>query len=156
VGEAQGHGVWVDETFVRQVVAAANALPLGVKARWGHPGPTHDPVGTELGRFSRFRAVYLPAESQRVGHAVWAAVADLLLMPTAATQTACLHLTQMATADPGLLGASLEFLPAAPAPPASPAASGNRRGLPHERLGTLLAVAITSDPACNPHGLLLP
>lgn len=150
-GEAHGHGVWVDEIFVRAVVAAGNATPSGVKARWGHPSGIQDPVGTEMGRFRQFRAVYQHTESLQRGYPVWAAVANLHLLSTPANAAACGHLARVAAQDPALLGASLEFRPGPPAPPDT--RLGNRRALPHERLGTLLAVALTSDPACNPNGL---
>jgi hypothetical protein len=37
LGEAEGHGFFLDETTLDQVVALGNAQPKGVKVRFGHP-----------------------------------------------------------------------------------------------------------------------
>jgi hypothetical protein len=74
-------------------------------------------------------------------------VADFEPLPTPLNAAALGHVLQLAAQDPGLIGASIEFVPAEPAPPA---AAG---GLPRERLARLLAIALTSDPATNPGGL---
>lgn len=146
-GEARGHDVWTDDVFLRQVAAHAHARPHGVKARFGHAPLGTDPVGTELGRFVRFRVVYHGPESARQNREVWQLKADFVPLETAANRAALDHLRQFAAHAPSQLGASLEFFPAAPAPPENPLR------LPHERLAELVAIAFTSDPACNPAGL---
>jgi len=147
-GEARGHGVWADYTFLEQVGWAGNRSALGVKARFGHALPGTDPVGSELGRFSRFRLRYLPqASTASSPNELWQLVADFQAIPTDLNAPKLAHLRQLADQDPGLLGCSIEFVPAPLAPAANPA------GLPHERLAELLAIAITSDPAVNLGGL---
>lgn len=49
-GEALGHGLWVDETFVSQVSDAINASEKGVKMRFTHPDLSGDGLGSFLGR----------------------------------------------------------------------------------------------------------
>jgi hypothetical protein len=151
-GEARGHSVWADDAFLRELVRQGNAAPHGVKARYGHPPHGQDAIGTELGRFRRWRLVNRPALSAQWGYPVWQAVADLEFVPTAANQAGIQHVLALAASDPRLMGASVEFLPGTPR--AGTPTANNPRGLPLETLVQLLAVAITSDPASNPDGLL--
>jgi hypothetical protein len=152
-GEARGHGVWADEAFLRELVRQGNAAPHGVKARYGHPPLGQDAIGTELGRFRRWRLVHRAALSTEWGYPVWQAVADLEFVRTPENEGAIGHVVALATADPALIGASVEFLPGTPRV-ATTTGPGNPRGLPLETLHRLLAVALTSDPASNPAGLL--
>ena len=41
-GEALGHGLWIDETFIEQARAALAEEPNGVKSRWTHPDMSGD------------------------------------------------------------------------------------------------------------------
>lgn len=49
-GEALGHGLWIDSSFLDSVVEGINSSPNGVKARFTHPGLSSDGLGTYLGR----------------------------------------------------------------------------------------------------------
>ncbi len=54
-GEAKGHEVWLDDTFVADVVRLGNNNPQGIKARFGHPTMSAEALGTYLGQFTNFR-----------------------------------------------------------------------------------------------------
>jgi len=54
VGEALGHGVFIDESFVAECYDQASALKMGLKSRFGHPGMCNEALGTTLGRFKNF------------------------------------------------------------------------------------------------------
>lgn len=56
LGEAEGHGFFLDEVTLDQVVALGNAQPKGVKVRFGHPNECTPALGTVVGvrkNFSR-------------------------------------------------------------------------------------------------------
>lgn len=64
VGEASGHGVFVDETMVEQVIKKGNEKePLGLKSRFDHPSACSRAVGTFTGRFHNFRRDGLQARA---------------------------------------------------------------------------------------------
>ena len=51
IGEALGHDLWVDQTFLEQVAHAINETgDRGLKSRFTHPGVSGDALGTYLGR----------------------------------------------------------------------------------------------------------
>lgn len=53
--EASGHEMYVDQVMVEQVYQAGlSAGDVGVKARFDHPNPCSNSMGTELGRFRNF------------------------------------------------------------------------------------------------------
>lgn len=54
-GEALGHGFYVDEQFLRQLVDAGNGAENGVKCRLDHPNPCESSMGRTMGRFTTFR-----------------------------------------------------------------------------------------------------
>jgi len=54
-GEAKGHEVWLDKSFVADVVRMGNESPQGIKARFGHPTMSAEALGTYLGQFTNFR-----------------------------------------------------------------------------------------------------
>ncbi len=54
LGEAQGHGVEIDEKTVDQVIEFGNRHKLGLKSRFGHPTMSGSAMGTELGRMKNF------------------------------------------------------------------------------------------------------
>lgn len=54
-GEAKGHEVWLDKSFVADVVRMGNNNPQGIKARFGHPTMSAEALGTYLGQFTNFR-----------------------------------------------------------------------------------------------------
>lgn len=55
VGEAKGHGVHLEQSFVERVADLGNAEKNGLKARFGHPSMCSTALGTFLGRFKNFR-----------------------------------------------------------------------------------------------------
>lgn len=57
VGEALGHGVHLDKDFVKEVYRQGDAMRIGLKSRFGHPGMCSESLGTYLGRFRNFRLV---------------------------------------------------------------------------------------------------
>lgn len=56
-GEALGHDLWVDASFLNATAEAVNSVAQGVKARFTHPGLSSDGVGTKLGKFTNARVV---------------------------------------------------------------------------------------------------
>ena len=57
VGEALGHGVWLEQEFINDGIAYAQKhhTEKGMKARFGHPSMSNETLGTEMGRFKNFR-----------------------------------------------------------------------------------------------------
>ena len=56
VGEAKGHGVLLEQEFIDTAVELAqDHMPLGLKARFGHPTMCSEALGTMLGRFKNVR-----------------------------------------------------------------------------------------------------
>lgn len=57
VGEAKGHGVHLEQSFIDdcQAYGLSNHSKLGMKSRFGHPSMSTETLGTELGRFRNFR-----------------------------------------------------------------------------------------------------
>jgi hypothetical protein len=51
VGEAKGHGLFVDSEFIDKMLELGNGLKQGVKARFGHPNMCSTTLGTFLGRW---------------------------------------------------------------------------------------------------------
>lgn len=73
VGEAKGHGVHLEQSFIDDLVAYAQEhfSEAGLKARFSHPAMCSSPMGTQLGMFKNFRV----RENQ--------AIADLHLLESA-------------------------------------------------------------------------
>jgi len=57
VGEAKGHDVNLEQSFIDDLVAYANEnhQKNGLKARLGHPSMSNQTMGTQLGSFNNFR-----------------------------------------------------------------------------------------------------
>lgn len=55
-GEAKGHGVHLEQSFIDDCTAYANKnhKGKGMKSRFGHPSMSNETLGTELGRFQNF------------------------------------------------------------------------------------------------------
>ncbi len=155
-GEALGHGLWIDHTFLDQVARSGRAEGRGLKARFTHPGLSGDGLGKALGRAKNFT---------RSGDRVYA---DLHLLKSASeTPDGDLagYVMDLAEEDPGLFGASIVFdsdMAAMDRFTAEHTGHGgafkspdddNRRNYPHARLGRLWAADIVDDPAANPAGL---
>lgn len=58
-GEAKGHGVHLEQSFIDAGIAYAQKhhSKIGLKCRFGHPAMSNDALGTEVGRFKNFRVV---------------------------------------------------------------------------------------------------
>jgi hypothetical protein len=58
VGEAKGHGVHLEQSFIDALVAYDNQnFSNGLKARFDHPALCEGTMGTQLGKFTNFRVV---------------------------------------------------------------------------------------------------
>lgn len=57
VGEAKGHDLFLDISFIHDVVKFGNENPAGIKARFGHPNICSTALGSYLGRFKNFRMI---------------------------------------------------------------------------------------------------
>jgi len=142
LGEAKGHGMFVDETTLSQVLQLGASQPNGVKTRMRHPTRTtdamgrsfivHDGFGRTLGKSRNFRR-----EGDRV-------VADL-------------HLSEAAFKSPeGDLGTYVMELAASEDDTfgASPEVGYTKQRivgqqLPAMRVKEMPAIAIVDDPATN-------
>lgn len=166
-GEALGHGLWIDTTFLQQVAGALNAAG-SVKSRFTHPGLSSDGLGKYLGR----------SEGARVEGDV---VRSDLHLAQSAHQSPdgdlAAYVLQLAEEDPAAFGASIVFehdfeaedefenahlleveetdwrgQPVKRMRFRSPDAD-NVENFRHARLKALRAVDIVDDPAANPEGL---
>jgi hypothetical protein len=101
VGEAYGHDMEIDETFLDQTVELGNSIQKGVKARFGHPNMSSTALGTFLGRVHNFRR-----DDGRVR-------ADLLIDDTAFRSPTHgdigTYVMDLAENDPDAFGASIVF-----------------------------------------------
>ncbi|WBL42372.1 hypothetical protein PBT90_00010 [Algoriphagus halophytocola] len=59
VGEAKGHGVHLEQSFIDAGIAYAvkHHTKVGMKCRFGHPAMSNDALGTEVGRYHNFKVV---------------------------------------------------------------------------------------------------
>jgi hypothetical protein len=100
LGEAKGHGVFIDDTTFEQCVDFGNKAKMGIKSRYGHPTMSSEALGTHLGRVKNFRR-----DGDRVR-------ADLNLDPSCFnTPKGDLgsYIMQLAESDPAAFGASIVF-----------------------------------------------
>ena len=156
LGEAEGHGLWIDEVFLDSVVESGNASVRGVKSRFTHPGLSGDGLGTALGRSKDFER-----ENGKV-------LADLLFLKSASRGPKgdlAAYVMDLGEEAPDMFGASIvferdfgeemrfqgehsdedgEFR--------SPD-EGNKKNLRHARLSRLVGSDVVDDPAANPDGL---
>lgn len=99
--EALGHGMYVDETMIDQVVSkGAEFGDTGAKARYDHPNACFSSMGTQLGRFKNFR---------REGTK---AVADLHIgayTKNSPNGDIGAHIMALAKEDPDMVGLSIVF-----------------------------------------------
>lgn len=99
--EALGHGMYVDETMIDQVVSkGAEFGDTGAKARYDHPNACFSSMGTQLGRFKNFR---------REGTK---AVADLHIgayTKDSPNGDIGAHIMALAKEDPDMVGLSIVF-----------------------------------------------
>lgn len=166
IGEAQGHGFWLDSAFLAQTLAAINADPAGKKSRFTHPSLSADGLGSFLGRTLDGR---LSADGQRV-------LADLHFDPAAHISPdgdLAAYVMKLAETDPAAFGTSIVFqydeaatadFTAAHTVTYTDDTGKPRRGfrspdpanaqhLEHARLAELRAVDTVDTPAANPAGL---
>ena len=165
-GEALGHGLWIDETFLQQVVEAGEAAgSRGVKNRFKHPGISSDGTGSYLGRSRRFR---------RDGMFVRA---DMSISPMADKSPdgeLGTYVLGMAKHESDMFGASIVFQRDRKSEQEFQQANAeewedeggelrarfrspdpsNTKNLPHARLAALHAADVVDDPAANPGGFL--
>ena len=73
-GEALGHGLWLDEAFIRAVIEQGNAAEKGLLCHFGHETPNGNRIKNYMGAFSNF--VEKPAKSHD-GEDVIGAYADI-------------------------------------------------------------------------------
>jgi len=154
-GEALGHGVWIDRDMLSQVKSSINAMKIGTKARFTHPGLSGDGLGKYLGRFKNAR---IDGDVVR---------ADLHFAESAhETPDGDLagYVMSLAEQDPEAFGASIAYEPDERAQTqfiteheedgvfVSPDES-NIKNLPHARMSKLRATDIVDEPAANPDGL---
>jgi len=99
--EALGHGMYIDETMIDQVVAGGLEFgELGAKARYDHPDACFSSMGDQLGRLKNFR---------REGNK---AVADLHIgeyTKKSPKGDVGEHVLAMANEDPDIVGMSIVF-----------------------------------------------
>ena len=79
-GEALGHGVWLDEAFIRDVIAQGNAAEKGLLCHFGHEDSNAGRIKNYMGVFSNF--VEKPSKSHE-GEDVIGAYADIKFSKTA-------------------------------------------------------------------------
>jgi hypothetical protein len=155
-GEALGHGAWVDEAMLDQVVQSGNAQRSGVKVRFTHPGLSSDGLGTLLGRFKKFRR-----EDNK-------AVGDLhFLKSSHDTPSGDLanYIMALAEESPDMVAMSIVFERDIGAEKEFEGVNSdedgvftspdraNTKNLPHFRLSRLRGVDVVDEPAANPEGL---
>jgi hypothetical protein len=100
VGEALGHGVWLEQSFIEDIVKFGNASKNGVKARFGHPNMSGEALGTFIGRFENFSVNGSKA------------IADLKLSEVAKKSPngdLYAYILEMADENPDEFGASIVF-----------------------------------------------
>ncbi len=143
--EALGHGSFIDETMVDQVVEAGNDVgKQGLKARFDHPSACFKSIGTAIGRFKNFRR-----EGEK-------AVADLHLLDSAASSPEGdlrTHVLDLAEEDPDIFATSIVFqMDEAEEFSAEDFPEKDEEDaffLPHARLKKLMACDIVDEGAAN-------
>lgn len=105
VGEAKGHGVLLDKSFIANVVKfGQEAGKAGIKARFGHPTMSDNATGDGLGRYHNIR---LSEDGTQ-------AIGDLHLADYAAKSprgNLKEYITDRAAEDPDSFGSSIVFQP---------------------------------------------
>lgn len=154
-GEALGHQMWVDATFLQATADSINARTEGLKARFTHPGMSSDGLGSYLGKVDNARV-----DGNKV-------VADLNFAE-ASTKTPDGNLADyvmtLAETSPEDFGVSIVFdvnEDAMQALTAENTSNGrfvspdedNKNNYPHARMSSLRAADVVDSPAANPDGL---
>ena len=104
-GEALGHGVHLERSFVEDITAHGNISPKGLKARFGHPNMSSTAIGTYIGRYKNFRT-----EETSSGQAISRADLHLSLSAQKAPQgNLYSYILEMADKEPDMFGLSIVF-----------------------------------------------
>jgi hypothetical protein len=159
VGEALGHGLWLDAEFVQTVHLAALAQQdIGLKSRFTHPDMSGDGLSHFLGRF---RDAQLSADGRQV-------LADLHFAKSAHDTPdgdLAAYLMTRAEEDPASFGMSIVFDRDIGEEDRFAALhededgrflspdEANQDHLTHARLAKLWTADAVDDPAANPDGL---
>lgn len=133
-GEALGHGVYIDETFLNDLVNFAEGKQF--KSRFGHPSMCEDSIGTELGYLENF---------SKDGDQV---IADLVFLKTEYNAAMIDHVKTYAEKRPQDLGLSIVFEDGGLSKPTK-----ESKGLDIIKLKELHEVDFVDSPAANPAGL---
>ena len=156
-GEALGHGIWIDNHFLMQVLGAGTEAERGIKSRFTHPGLCSDGMGKFLGRADN---IWLDGDIAR---------ADLNISDMADESPdgkLGTYVMGMAEKEPDMFGASIVFYHDSGAESRFRAEHEdedgnfqspdprNKKSLPHARLAKLESVDIVDSPAANPGGFL--
>lgn len=99
-GEAKGHNLFINNSFLDDVVRLGNERSAGIKARFGHPNICSTALGTYLGRYKNFRK-----SDDKV-------LADLYLDASAKSSpkgNLYDYVFQLAKTNPDMFGASISF-----------------------------------------------
>ena len=145
-GEAKGHGIFLDQSFVEDVVRMGNEFPQGVKCRFGHPTLSNEALGTYLGRFKNFRV----KQDKAIG--------DLYLDDVAKqSPNGDLYswITAMAAKNPDQFGTSIIFIP----DESYQVIEGERKPVSDDdapvyaTIKELCAADLVDEPAANDEGL---
>lgn len=144
--EALGHGSFVDDTMVDQVVALGKETDKGpgLKARFDHPNSCFKSIGTAVGRFKNFRK---DGDKAR---------ADLHLLDSAASSPEGdlrKHLLDLASEDPDIFATSIVFRPGESVEFSTEDFPDKNENdpffMPHSRVDSLLACDVVDEGAAN-------
>lgn len=106
-GEALGHGVWLDEEFIRAVVEQGNAAENGLLCHFGHESSNASRIKNYMGVFSNF--VEKPAKDHE-GTECIGAYADIKFSKTAKEMSDNVDwVMKLARERPDALGLSIVF-----------------------------------------------
>jgi len=142
-GEALGHNLLLDETFLDAVVEQGNRAKAGVKSRFDHPNASGTSMGSMLGRVKSLR---------RDGDVVRG---DLHLLEAASkTPDGDLagYVMDLAEEDPQAFGASIVFT-GDELVQKDESGEPLKDALPLARLKKLMAADVVDQPAANPGGM---
>ena len=158
VGEAKGHGVFLDNNFINEIVRLGNAKSnsqgqsTGVKVRFGHPNMCSTALGTFLGRAKNF---YIDGDFAR---------ADLFLSRSAKDAPGgdlFNYVLQLAKTNPDMFGMSIVFEPGQSIKigedgvkiPDTDPEFDNIDGDVFTSINKLLAADVVDDPAATDDGI---
>ncbi len=147
-GEAKGHDVMLEQSFIEDVVRLGNEWQTGLKCRFGHPTMSSEALGTYLGRFTNFRVSGIKA------------IADLQLdelSKDAPGGDLYSYVLAMAQKNPDMFGTSIVFMYKDfyhYDEDGQKQKGGNPGDGPtFASIDKLLATDVVDEPAANPGGL---